>query len=296
LSAQSASEALDVANSSFGLSHRAHLDESGIDVQLISPRPYQMMHSESPARLVEWFAAETNEAIALSCEVEPRFRGMAGMPQSPELEPAQWTRELRRCVGEMGFVGAVVNPDPFEGLQQPPPIGDRYWYPVWEALCELDVPALVHSAGCRPPARETYSLHFIQEETLTVIGLLQSRVLTDFPDLKLIISHGGGAVPYQRGRFQPGALRQGTSFREQLRKLYYDTCLYTADSIELLVNAVGADRCLFGSEKPGTGSSKDPQTGRWIDDIHLLIEDIDSFSDEDRHALFEGNAKRLFRL
>jgi 4-oxalmesaconate hydratase len=205
-------------------------------------------------------------------------------------------RELRRCVTELGFVGAVLNPDPYEGLQQPPPIGDRYWYPVWEALCELDVPALVHSAGCRPPARETYSLHFIQEETLTVAGLLQSRVLTDFPDLKLIISHGGGAVPYQRGRFQPGALRQGTTFREQLRKLYYDTCLYTADSIELLVNAVGADRCLFGSEKPGTGSSKDPETGRWIDDIHLLIEDIESFSDEDKHALFEGNARQLFRL
>ena len=296
LSAEAAAEALDASSSSFGLSHRAHLDESGIDVQLISPRPYQMMHSESPGRLVEWFTAETNEAIALSCAVEPRFRGMAGLPQSPELEPVAWTRELRRCVQELGFVGALVNPDPFEGTRQPPPIGDRYWYPVWEALCELDVPALIHSSGCRPPARESYSLHFIQEETLAVIGLLQSRVFTDFPDLKLIVSHGGGAVPFQRGRFQPGALRQGTTFREQLRKLYYDTCLYTADSIELLVNAVGVDRCLFGSEKPGTGSSKDPQTGRWIDDIHLLIEDVESFTDEDKHALFEGNARQLFKL
>ena len=94
----------------------------------------------------------------------------------------------------------------------------------------------------------------------------------DFPDLKIIVSHGGGAIPYQRGRFYPGAFRQGTTYREILRNLYYDTCLYTQDSIELLIKAVGADRCLFGTEKPGTGSVKDPATGRWVDDIHLLID------------------------
>ena len=152
----------------------------------------------------------------------------------------------------------MLNPDPYEGTAQPPALSDRFWYPVWEAVCELDVPVLIHSAGCRPPARESYSLHFIQEETLAVAALLSSSVLDDFPALKIIVSHGGGAIPYQRGRFQPGALRAGTTFEEQLRKLYYDTCLYTRDSIELLLRAVGTDRCLFGTEKPGTGSSVDP--------------------------------------
>jgi 4-oxalmesaconate hydratase len=221
---------------------------------------------------------------------------MAGLPQSMETDPAGWTAELRRCVTELGFVGAVLDPDPYEGTRQPPGLGDRFWYPVWEALCELDVPALIHSAGCRAPARESYSLHFVQEETLAVIGLLQSEVFTDFPDLKIIVSHGGGAVPYQRGRFFPGALRQGTTFRDQLRKLYYDTCLYTSDSIELLVKAVGVDRRLFGTEKPGTGSSRDPETGRWIDDIHLLIEDIESLTTDDKEQLFDTNARTLFKL
>jgi len=279
-----------------GKSHMQHLDDAGVDIQLISPRPYQMMHSEQ-AMLVEWFTEETNDAIARTCRLEPnRFRGVAGMPQSMESGPARWTEELRRCVTEHAFVGAMLNTDPYEGSAQPPPLGDRFWYPVWEALCELDVPALIHSAGCRPPARETYSLHFIQEETLAVAALLSSKVLDDFPDLKVIVSHGGGAIPYQRGRFRPGALRQGTTYEEQMRKLYYDTCLYTKDSIELLLRAAGIDRCLFGTEKPGTGSMVDPSTGRWIDDIHLLIEDIEWLDDGQRKQLFESNARELFRI
>jgi 4-oxalmesaconate hydratase len=279
-----------------GLSHLQHLDQAGVDIQLISPRPYQMMHSEQ-ARLVEWFTEETNDAIARTCRIEPgRFRGVAGMPQSMETTPERWTRELRRCVTELGFVGAMLNTDPCEGTAQPPALSDRFWYPVWEAASELAVPVLVHSAGCRPPARESYSLHFIQEETLAVAALLSSSVLDDFPALKIIVSHGGGAIPYQRGRFQPGALRAGTRFEEQLRKLYYDTCLYTRDSIELLLRAVGADRCLFGTEKPGTGSMRDPQTGRWVDDIHLLIEDISWLDDGQRKQLFESNARELFRI
>jgi predicted TIM-barrel fold metal-dependent hydrolase len=290
-------ESLYAPNPTFGgISHIQHLDDAAVDVQLISPRPYQMMHSEQ-APLVEWYIQETNDIIARTCRIEPaRFRGLAGMPQSMETGPAAWVAELRRCVTEHGFVGTVLNPDPHEGTAQPPALSDRFWYPVWEALSELDVPVLIHSAGCRPPSRETYSLHFIQEETLAVAALVSSKVFQDFPDLKIIVSHGGGAIPYQRGRFEPAALRQGTTFRDMLRKLYYDTCLYTQDSIELLLRAVGVDRCMFGSEKPGVGSTRNPETGRWIDDIHLLIDDIEWLADDERHQLFESNARKLFRI
>lgn len=290
-------EALHAPNPSFGhVSHMEHLDQAEIDLQLISPRPYQMMHSEQ-AKLVEWFTEETNNVIARSVALEPnRFKGVAGLPQSMETSPERWVAELRRAVTELGFVGVMLNTDPYEGTAQPPSLADRFWYPVWEACVELDVPVLIHSAGCKPPARETYSLHFIQEETISVISLINSSVFEDFPDLKIIVSHGGGAIPYQRGRFFPAAMRKGTTFREQLRKLYYDTCLYTQDSIEMLVRTVGADHALFGSEKPGTGSQIDPETGRWIDDIHLLIDDIDWLSATDKQLVLEQNARQLFRL
>ena len=290
-------DSLYAPNKTFGgLSHIEHLDGAGVDIQLISPRPYQMMHSEQ-AQLVEWYVEENNDIIAQTCRIEPdRFRGMAAMPQSMETDVPRWTQELRRCVTEHGFVGALLNPDPCEGVGQPPALSDRFWYPMWEALCELDVPALIHSAGCRPPARESYSLHFIQEETLAVAALVSSKVFDDFPDLKIVVSHGGGAIPYQRGRFEPQAIRQGTTYREMLRKLYYDTCLYTQDSIELLLRAVGVDRCMFGSEKPGVGSTRDPATGRWIDDIHLLIDDIEWLDDGERNQLFESTARELFGI
>lgn len=288
--------AFQAPNRSFGgISHLEHIDGAGIDLQLISPRPYAMMHSEEP-KLVRWYIEETNNLIHRAATLFPqRFRGMAGMPQSPGLSPAEWTAELRRCVTELGFAGALLNPDPMEGQSPPlPPLGDRFWYPVYEVLCELDVPALVHSAGCRAPAREAYSLHFIVEETINTVSLMNSQVFKDFPGLKLIMSHGGGAVPYQAGRFMPAAVRAGTTFAERLRQLYFDTCLYTSDALDLLLRAAGVDRCLFGSEKPGTGSSRDPSTGRWFDDIHLLIEDLPSLSDDDRTALFSGNAEKLF--
>jgi len=278
-------------------SHLNHLDVAGVDLQLISPRPYQMMHSEQ-AKLVQWFTEETNNLIARSAQLFPgRFKGIAGLPQSPQLEPSQWLGELRRTATMPEFTGVLLNPDPCEGTAVPPALGERYWYPLYEALCELDLPAIIHAAGCRPPAREPYSLHFIQEETVAVWSLLSSDVLRDFPDLKIVVCHGGGAIPYQVGRFLPSGVRDGaTPYLDKLRRLWFDTCLYTKDAIELLIRVAGVDRCLFGTEKPGTGSQRNPESGHWFDDIHLLVNDIDWLTDSDRQALYEDNARKLFRL
>ena len=291
--------AVETGGGRHGPSHLKHLDMAGIDIQIISPRPYTLMHSEEPAKIVQWFIEETNDLIYRTCNLYPeRFRAMAALAQSPSTGPKEWVAELFRCVNELGFVGLLLNPDPFEGLRPPPPLGDRYWYPVYEALCELDVPALVHSAGCRPPSRESYSLHFILEETIATVSLLESQVLRDFPDLKLIISHGGGAVPYQIGRFLPSAARSedGSTYYDRMKTLWFDTCLYTKDAIELLLKTVGPDRCLFGSEKPGTGSMINPETNHWFDDIKLLVDDIGWLDKGDRSAIFEQNARQLFRI
>ncbi|HZU05288.1 MAG TPA: amidohydrolase family protein [Chloroflexota bacterium] len=282
-----------------GKSHLEQLKEVGTDLQLISPRPYQMMHSEKPERIVRWWIEENNNLIARQCKLHPEvFRGVAGLPQYPGRDLKDAIEELERCVKELGFVGCLLNPDPTEGEGPPPPgLGDEYWYPLYEKLVELDVPALVHSASCRSP-RESYSLHFVNEESIAIISLLSSRVFQDFPTLKLVISHGGGAIPYQLGRFRATRIRQRhpEPFEEAMRKLYYDTCLYSKEALELLFKVVGPDRCLFGTERPGTGTALDPVTGRWTDDLKPVIESIEWLTDADRKKIFEDNAKALYKL
>jgi len=167
-------------------------------------------------------------------------------------------------------------------------------------MVELDLPALVHSASCLNP-RLSYSTHFINEETIAVVSLANSRVFQDFPNLKLIISHGGGGVPYQIARWRAGrfnAINRGARnverFDDSIRKMYYDTSIYSKESLELLFKVVGADRCVFGTENPGTGTAVDPDTDKLLDDLKPVIESIEWLSDHDKARIFEENAREVF--
>ena len=279
--------------------HLDLLDRVGTDMQLLSPRPFQMMHSEKPERLVHWFIEECNNIIYRQTQLFPdKFVGIAGLPQCAGAPVETALPELERCVGELGFRGCLLNPDPYENTgTEAPALGDRYWYPLYEKLCELDVPGHIHGTGSRSE-RSPYTLHFINEETIAVYGLVNSSVFTDFPDLKIVVSHGGGAIPYQLGRFEAGSLRRpaGERFSDGMRKLYYDTVLYTEAALELLIKTVGADRCLFGAECPGVGSAINPDTGRTMDDIKPFIEEFDWLSAGDKKLILEDNAKRVFGL
>lgn len=288
------------ARSVFGDGHLALLDKYGTDIQLLSPRPFQMMHSERPAKIVQWLHEEFHNVIHHQVRLHPdRFAGVCSLAQVAG-EPIEVVfPELERTVRQLGFKGCLLNPDPYEnGGTEPPGMGERYWYPLWEKLCELDVPAMIHTASSRSP-RTSYSTHFVNEETIAVIGLVNSDVFKDFPSLKIIVPHGGGAVPYQFGRYQSASLMAdppGRRFADRLRNLYFDSVLYTPEALQLLIKTVGADRVLFGTECPGTGSGVDPATGRGMDDIRPHIERFDWLSDADKKLIFEDNAKKLYKL
>lgn len=277
--------------------HLDMLDRVGTQLQLLSPRPFQMMHSEKPGKLVHWFTEETNNIIARQTKLLPdRFVGIAGLPQVAGDPVEVVLPELERAVTKLGFKGCLLNPDPYENSGvEPPPMGDRYWYPLYEKLCELDVPAHIHSAGSRS-MRAPYTLSFLLEETMAVYGLLASDVFKDFPDLKIVVSHGGGAIPYHVGRFRASAIRRGGDFIEEMRNLYYDTVLYSEEALRLLIKTVGADRCLFGAECPGVGSAVDPETGKTLDDIAPFIKGFDWLSKEEKSMIFKDNAAKLFKL
>lgn len=277
--------------------HLDMLDRVGTTVQLLSPRPFQMMHNQKPGKLVHWFTEETNNIISRTVKLLPkRFIGIGGLPQVSGDPVEVVLPELERCVKELGFKGVLLNPDPFENSgTEAPGLGERYWYPLYEKLCELDIPAHIHATGSYS-ARSPYTVHFINEETIAVFNLVKSDVFKDFPTLKILVSHGGGSVPYQIGRFQSGASRAQRDFLDGMRNLYYDTVLYSEESLRLLIKTVGADRCMFGAECPGVGSAINRDTGRTFDDIKPYIEGFDWLSRAEKDAIFFGNACEFFKL
>ncbi|MSQ70780.1 MAG: amidohydrolase [Betaproteobacteria bacterium] len=279
--------------------HLDMLKRAGTDTQLLSPRPFQMMHSAKPARLVHWFTEECNNIIHRQMQLFPGlFIGVAGLPQVAGEPIANVLPELERCITQLGFKGCLLNPDPYENSgAEAPPLGDRYWYPLYEKLCQLDVPAHIHATGSHSE-RTPYTVHFINEETIAVYGLVNSSVLRDFPALKIVVSHGGGAIPYQIGRFQSSSMRktEGDRFLDGMRKLYYDTVLYSEGALRLLIETVGAERCLFGAECPGVGSAVNPDTGKTFDDIRPIIQSFDWLTAAQKQMIFEGNARQVFRL
>jgi 4-oxalmesaconate hydratase len=274
------------------------MDKVGTDVQFISPRPYLQMHSVKPGKVSELWSRHCNDVIARYVALFPdRFRGVAGLPQfmlEPPTERA--IPELQRCVKELGFVGCLLNPDPTEGEGPTPPgLGDPFWYPLYQAMTELDVPALIHSAGSCSP-RESYTLKFINEESIAIVSLLSSKVFELYPTLKIVVAHGGGAIPYQMGRFRSWSARKGeaVSFDDQLKQLYFDTCNYSKDAIELLLKVAGTDNVMFGTEKPGTGSARDPVSGRDYDDMKPVIDSIEWLSEQQRRNIYQCNCTRVY--
>ena len=128
----------------------------------------------------------------------------------------------------------------------------------------------------------------------------------DFPKLKIVVPHGGGAIPYHMGRFMAGRYpsrrdkdRKGAAesqyFENMAKRLHYDTCLYTPEALELLFKVMGANCCMFGTESPGAGSSINPHTGLAMDDLKPVIESFGWLTDADKQNIFEMNARQTLQ-
>lgn len=279
----------------------ALLDEVGTDLQLLSPRPFQMGQSMKPSHLVEPWIASHNDVIAKTIELHPtRFAGVAALPIIPDAPVSAAFAELERAVKELGFVGAMVNPDAHEGTGNSPALDDEYWYPLYEKLIELEVPMQIHSSSCYS-GRETYSEHFITEESIAILAMIRGKVFEKYPDLRVIISHGGGSVPYQLGRWQAERFHPGLKggegsarFEDELKKFYFDSVLHYPLALELLIRTVGSDRVLFGTERPGSGSARNPDTGHDYDDLKRVIDSFDHVTDDDRRKIYIENSLGAF--
>ncbi|MEX2431401.1 MAG: amidohydrolase family protein [Dehalococcoidia bacterium] len=270
--------------------------ERGTDVAIFSPIAAAMGHHFGNELTSRYWAEVNNELIYRACKLYPQqFIGACQLPQSPGVSPANCVEELERCVKEFGFVGCNLNPDPSGGYWTAPPLGDEWWYPLYEKLVELQVPALIHVAAACNPAFHTTGSHYINGDTTAIMQLAESRVYEDFPTLTFIIPHGGGAVPYQMARYRAINILAGReSFDDFAKRLYFDTAIYNQDAMETLIKAVGVDNVLFASEMIGAANAIDPETGRWFDDNKPYLDAISWLTDADRQKIFEDNAKKAY--
>ena len=268
----------------------------GTDVTIFSPRASAMGHHLGNATTSRFWTEHCNELIHRVVGLYPdNFIGVCQLPQSPGVDPRNVIPELERCVNEFGFVGCNLNPDPSGGKFSEPPLTDRWWYPVYEKLCELDVPAMVHVSQSCNPAFHTTGSYYLSADTVAFMQLMMSDLFKDFPTLRFIIPHGGGAVPFHWGRFRGIAQDQKRPPLPELMKnnVFFDTCVYHQPGIDLLLEVVPIDNILFASEMVGAVRGVDPQTGHYFDDTKRYI-DASALSAVDKQKIFEGNIRRVF--
>ena len=272
--------------------------ERGSDRTIFSPRASGMGHHIGNASTSRAWTEHCNDLIYRLTRLYPdNFIGVAQLPQSPGAPLDTSIAELERCVNELGFVGCNLNPDPTGGFFTGPALGDRYWYPFYEKMCELEVPAMIHVSGaCNTPYFQTTGSYYLSADTIAFMQLMTSDVFRDFPDLKFIVPHGGGAVPFHWGRFRGLAdmLKLPPLGESMMNNVFFDTCVYHQPGIDLLVDVIPVDNILFASEMVGAVRGIDPETGHYFDDTKRYIDASTKLDDDDRYRIFEGNARRVY--
>ena len=269
--------------------------ERGADLTIFSPRASWMAHHVGNEHTSKFWSQHQNELIRRVCDLFPdNFAPGCQLPQSPGTSIESSVTELRRCVEEMGFVGCNVNPDPSGGFwNDTPPLWDEYWWPLWEAMCELDVPGMIHvSASCNDHFFSTGS-HYLGADTTAWMQALSSGFMNDFENLRFVIPHGGGAVPYHWGRFKGMAQDKGWDFDGLLDHIWFDTCVYHQPGIDLLLDVVPTENILFASEMVGAVRGINEETGKYWDDTKVYI-DNSALDDGQKQMVFEDNILKVY--
>jgi 4-oxalmesaconate hydratase len=270
--------------------------QRGSDLTVFSPRASAMGHHLGGEAVSAAWTRVNNDLIRRVVDLYPQnFVGVCQLPQSPGVPIAHSVAELERCVRELDFIGCNLNPDPSGGHWTSPPLTDRHWYPFYEKMVELDVPAMVHvSASCNANFHAT-GAHYINADTTAFMQFIEGDLFHDFPTLRFIIPHGGGAVPYHWGRYRGLAdmLKRPPLEEHVMKNVYFDTCVYHQPGIDLLVRVIDIGNILFGSEMVGAVRGIDPQTGHYFDDTRRYIDAL-AIPAAAKERIFETNARRVF--
>jgi 4-oxalmesaconate hydratase len=287
----------DAVRESIETNQLAKMRERGSDLTIFSPLACFMAHHIGDFNVSSTWAAICNELCYRVSRLFPdHFIGAAMLPQSPGVDPKTCIPEIERCVKEFGMVGINLNPDPSGGHWNSPPLTDRHWYPIYEKMVELDIPAMIHVSTSCNACFHTTGAHYINADTTAVMQLIQGDLFKDFPTLKFVIPHGGGAAPYHWGRYRGLAqeLKKPQLVEHLLKNIFFDTCVYHQPGINLLTQVIPVDNILFASEMIGAVRGIDPETGHYFDDTKRYVLATPYLNAEERYKVFEANARRVY--
>ncbi|MBV9824371.1 MAG: amidohydrolase [Alphaproteobacteria bacterium] len=269
----------------------ADMDVMGIDVQAICPAPVQMFYWTEPD-LGLATARVVNDNIAEIVGRHPdRFVGMGTIPfQAPELA----IQELERITKQHGFRGIEISSN-VDGTD----FSDPKFRPIFQKIEELGVLMFMHPSGFTEGRR--FGNHYFSnvigiplESTIAVHHLIFGGVLDAYPKLKLVIAHGGGYLPAYSGRIDHAASARPDTcecIKEDptvyLKRLHFDTMVFTHHQLEYLVQQYGPDHVLMGTDYPYDMGMIDPIG---------FVETSPGLNDTQRRQIFGGNAARLLDI
>jgi aminocarboxymuconate-semialdehyde decarboxylase len=259
--------------------------------QIISPwLDAQPTAGMSHPQARDW-AHRLNSALGEEAGTEPGSAVLATIPVTPSID-----EDVQRAIEAEGLAGVVMSTNPAGAAD----LADPLLEPLWEAAAGLGAPVVLHPPTDGPARALPDSAEFgntlcrLVDTTFAVTKLLLSGVLDRHPRLKLVIVHGGGFLPYQAMRVDGGHRADALAHYEierdrpsdYLRDLWFDTVALQPASIRFLVDAVGADRVLLGSDYPfPLGDATPVETVRRA-----------GLGDLETAAVLGGNAHDLFHL
>lgn len=270
----------------------ANLDATKVDIMAVSPAPFLFFYYlDGPAGLEA--CQIQNDAIAqATAEYPDRLVGLGIVPLQ---DIGLAVKELERIAGELNFPGIEIRSN-VKGTY----LGEEQFWPFWEAVEALDLFVFFHPDQPiigNDKLKDYYLMNLVGnpiETTRSIADVVFSGVLEAYPKLKLCFAHAGGTVPFIRGRFEHGynvrtepKAKINKPPSEYIKLLYFDTITHWEPALEFLVDTVGADRVVVGSDYPFDMGPAEPVR---------FVEDAAGISDADKAQILRGNAMELLKL
>lgn len=267
------------------------MEEKGITLSVLSINPPAFFYNVENNMAIE-LARFHNDRISEMVKNQPcYFSGMATLPLQG---PAAALEELERAIRKLGLRGVVMGSN-VNGRE----LGDQSFWPIYEAIEKLGVPIFIHPHNVAGMNRlqDYYFENLIGyplDTTIAATNLIFSGVLESFPDLKIILAHGGGQLPYILGRIDHGyrvrpecQKKINKPPREFLNNFYFDTIIHSQEALYYLISIVGSNHVVLGSDYPYDMGDSNPL---------LTVCELPGITEEDRRKILQENAITLFNL